>query len=523
MTRPPEFAVIRMNLKRVAANMAFAALATAVCVQTSLPQKGRSRGADLATIQRRLDRSDLAGLDAELMALAVANPADPKTLELLARLRFKQGRLAESRALYRRVLELDPGSVSARINSARIEFVSGQGGEAVRLLAGADRGASLTPQLRLELAAAYLLVGEPNTALSVAEALPQNVKNSVGLPLFAEIYLRLGRRDAVGALVPLMKKAAQQSASLAVKCAEILRAAGMIKEAIGVLGGLPPSARNNAEVLLTMGRLEMAAENPVRAAEYLKHAARLDPRSAEVLSLQAYIASSAGDNDEALKLITRARDAAPRSPRVLADFVALTLRIGKPVLAYDAARTLTALVPGDWEYQYLSGVAALQSGNLGPAQETLERYFQLHPKDFRGCLALGMVFAAQGGQTERAQAQLARCTEIDPSNTEARYRLALSFKSQGENKRAITLLEEVIERAPDHAVALRDLGALHLESGDDAKARGYLERAAALLPKDGDTHFQLARLYNRIGETALAKQHQEIFQKLRDSRGKSVQ
>jgi len=375
----------------------------------------------------------------------------------------------------------------------------------------------------LELAAAYLLVGDPNTALSVAEALPQNVKNSDGLPLFAELYLRLGRLDAVGALVPLMKKAASQNAPLAVKCAEILRGAGMIKEAIGILVGLPPTVRNNAQVLLTLGRLEMVAENPVRAAEYLKHAARLDPRSAEVLSLQAYIANAAGNNDEAFKLITRARDAAPRSPRVLADFVALTLRIGKPVLAYDAAKALTALVPEDWEYQYLSGVAALQSGHLGPAQETLERYVQLHPRDFRGCLALGMVFAAQGGQTERAQTQLARCTEIDPSNTEARYRLALSFKSQGENKRAVVLLEEVIERSPDHAVALRDLGALYLESGEDTKARSCLERAVALLPKDGDTHFQLARLYNRIGEAALAKQHQEIFQKLRGPWGRSAQ
>jgi len=512
-----------MNLKRVAAYMAFAALATTVCVQTSLPQKGRAGGADLAAIQRRLDRSELAGLDAELMALAVASPADPKTLELLARLRFKQGRLAESRALYRRVLEFDPRSVSAKINSARIEFVSGQAGEAARLLEGADRGASLTPPLRLELAAAYLLVGDPTTALSVAEALPQNVKNSVGLPLFAEIYLRLGRLDAVGALVPPMKKVALRNAPLAVKCAEILRGAGMIKEAIGILADLPPNVRNNAQVLLTLGRLEMAAENPVRATEYLKHAARLDPRSAEVLSLQAYIASSAGDKDEALKLITRARDAAPSSPRVLADFVALTLRIGKPVLAYEAARALTALVPEDWEYQYLLGVAALQSGNLVPAQETLTRYVELHPDDFRGCLALGMVFAAQSGQTERAQTQLARCTEIDPSNTEARYRLALSFKSQGENKRAIALLEEVLERAPDHAVALRDLGALYLDSGDDAKARSRLERAVALLPNDGDTHFQLTRLYNRIGETALAKQHQEIFQKLRGPGGRSAQ
>ena len=512
-----------MNLRRVAASMAFAALATTFCVQTSLAQKRRAERPDLAAIQRRLDRSDLAGLDGELMALAVANPTDPNTLELLARLRLRQGRLAESRALYRRVMELDPASVAAKINSARIEFISGQVGEAVRLLGLADRGPSLPPLLRLELAAAYLLVGDPNTALGIAEALPQNVKNSVAVPLFGEIYLRLGRRDAIAELIPLMKKAALRNIPLAVKCAEILRGAGMIKEAIGILSRLPPSTRNNVQILLALGRLEMIAENPLKAAEYLKHAARLDPNSAEVLSLQAYIASTAGDQDEALKLITKARAAAPGSSRVLADFVALTLRIGKPVLAYDAAKSLTALVPDDWESKYLLGVAALQSGNLDPAQEALERYAQVHPDDFKGCLALGMVFAAQRGQTSRAQATLARCNEIDPSNTEARYRLALSFKSQGENKRAIGLLEEVIERAPDHAVALRDLGALHLESGDDAQARARLERAVVLLPKDGDTHFQLARLYNRIGETALAKQHQEMFQKLRGPWGKSAQ
>ena len=512
-----------MNVKRFAVGMAFASLATAFCVQTSLSQKGRAERTNLGDIQRRLDRSDIAGLDGELMALAVANPTDPKTLELLARLRFKQGRLAESRALYRRVLELDPKSVSARINSARIEYVSGQTGEAVRLLNGAERRPNLNPLLRLELTAAYLLIGDPRTALSVADALPPSVKNTAGLPLLGEIHLRLGRRDAVAALAPMMKKAAATNSALAVRCAEVLRGAGLIKEAIGLLSSLPPKVRNNAQVLLTLGRLETIANNPARAVAYLKHAARLDPKSAEVLSLQAYIESSAGDKEEALKMMTRARDAAPNSPRILADYVALTLRIGKPTLAYDAAKALVALVPGDWEYQYLLGVAALQSGHLDPARETLERYVQLHPNEFRGCLALGMVFAAQRGETERAQAQLARCNEIDPSNTEARYQLALSYKSQGENKRAIALLEEVIERSPDHAIAMRDVGALYLESDDDAKARSYLERAVALLPRDGDTHFQLVRLYNRIGETALAKQHQEIFQKLRGPWGKSAQ
>lgn len=511
-----------MNLKGAAVRLAFAWLMVALLVQASPSQKAAHR--DLADLERRIESSDLDGLDREVMALAVGNPREPKVLELLARLRFKQGRLTESRALYRRVLEMDPSLVSAKINAARIEFVSGQAEEAVRLLNGADRGASLKPTLRLELAAAYLLVGDPRSALTVAEDLPHAVKNSTGLPILGEIYLRLGRRDAVGGLVPMMKKASARNASLALRCAEVLRAAGMVKDAIGTLTALPAPARNSIPVLLTLVRLELiVAADRAGAVEHLRQAARLDPNSPEVLSMQAYIKSLEGDKDEALNMMTRARAAAPASPRVLADYVALTLRIGKPMLAYDAAKALIGLVPGDWEYQYLLGVAALQSGNLDPARETLERYVGIHPDDFRGCLALGMVLAAQSGETRRAQEQLARCNEIDPSNTEARYRLALLFKSQGENKRAIALLEEVMERAPDHAVAMRDLGALYLESGDDAKARTHLERAVVLLPKDGDAHFQLARLYNRIGETALAKHHQEVFQKLRGSWGKSAQ
>lgn len=512
-----------MNLKGVAVRLAFASLVVALSVQVSPSQKGRAERQNVRELERRMETSDIDGLDRDVMALAVANPANPKVLELLARVRFKQGRLAESRALYRRVLEMNPESVSAKINTARIEFVSGQTDEAVRLLNEADRGALLNPPLRLELAAAYLLIGDPRSALTVAEGLPQAVKNTAGLPLLAEIYLRLGRRDAVAGFVPMMKKAASRNASLAVRCAEVLKGAGMVKEAIGILTALPAPARNNIRVLLTLGRLEIIAADTARAAEHLRQAARLDPRSPEVLSMQAYIESTEGDKDAALKMMTRAREAAPNSPRVLADYVALTLRIGKPTLAYDAAKALVAMAPDDWEYQYLLGVAALQSGHLDPAQGTLERYVQLHPEDFRGCLALGMVLAAQSGQTQRAQAQLATCNEIDPSNTEARYRLALFLKSQGENTRAIALLEEVMERAPNHAVAMRDLGALYLESGDDAKARSHLERAVALLPKDGDAHFQLVRLYNRIGETALAKHHQEIFQKLRGSWGKSAQ
>lgn len=513
-----------MNPKQVSFKIGLAVgFVIATICQASFPQRPGPDSKIIAEFERRIERSDLVDLDRPLVEFAIANPNNVQALELLARLRLRQGRLTESRALYQRVLRLDPGSAAAKINSARIAFALGRQEEARQFLTGITRDASLSTAHRMELAAAYLLINDPQSALEIANTLPAVIRDTTALPLLAEIYLRLNRRDAFSNLVPLMKKAGPKDPALAVECANVLRNAGLYRDGIGLLLSLPLRAQNNARVLLTLGRLEVMAQDFVRAREHLKRAARVEPNSAEVLSAQAYVASTTGSLDEALRLMTRAREIAPRSTVVLSDFVALTLRVGKPALAFEAAKTLAELEPDNSEFQYLLGVASLQSGNFGPAQETLELYIRKHPSDFRGCLALGMVLTAQRDMVARARSQLGRCIEIDPSNAEARYQLGLLHRSQGENKQAIAVLEEAVNLAPNYVQAVRDLGALYLESGEDKTARGLLERAASLNPKDGETHFQLVRLYNSIGERELAKQHQEIFQKLRGLWGKQAQ
>ena len=142
---------------------------------------------------------------------------------------------------------------------------------------------------------------------------------------------------------------------------------------------------------------------------------------------------------------------------------------------------------------------------------------ELSPKHSRGCLALGLTFAAQIDKLEDARKQLNHCLEIDPANFEARYQLAISYKTHGETAKAIEYLEGTIKYVPDYALALRDLGALYLQTGAEAKARVVLEKAVSLDPNDADTHFQLSRLYNLIGESALAKRHMETFQKIKNS------
>ena len=500
-----------------------ACFALALLPGLCFPQKsGTSPDQRLLTdLERRIERSDLSGVDQSLMNILIAKPDNIRALELLARLRSSQGRLSESRALYQRVLRLDPKATMAKVRAARIAYLLGNKDEGVQLLSAVD-ASGLDPTQRMQLSATYLLIGELQAALRIAESLPDGVRNTEGVPLLGEIYLRLNRLNEVKALVPLMRAGVAKGPLFAISCAEVLRGAGLYQEGISLLLSLPAASRNRVSVLLLLSRLEILSNNFAAARQHLASAARLHPKSADVLSLQAFVEHSSGSSEKALILITRARQTAPESPTVLADFVALTLRIGKPDLAYDSARTLYMQQPGNPEAQYLLGVAALQNGNLSAAREMLEPYVQSHLSDFRGCLALGTLYRLQR-DTAKARSELARCNELDPANAEARTQLGLSYKSEGENPQAIDMFEQAVARAPNHPLAFRELGALYLESGDDVKARTMLERAAQIAPRDAETHFQLARLYNRVGETVLAKQHQEIFQKLRDERGKPAQ
>lgn len=490
--------------------------------QRVLPQQKPSEKRILADFEKSIQLGTGDEIDRRLLDFAIANPNNSKALELLARLRLREGRLTESKALYQRVMTLDPASVSAKINSGRIAYALGQREEARQVLAGIKED-SLAPTLQLELAAAMFLIGETQRAQRIAEGLPVNTRNTNGLPLIAAIYLESGRRDELIGLIPLMKKASLTNPALAMQCADVLYNAGLYKQGITLLQSLSAGSQNNARVLVLLGRLEVLDKDFIHARAHLKRAAILEPNAADVLSAQALLESETGNTSEALKLLTKAREMAPNSSTVLTDLVILAMRSGKPQTAVDAAKTLMVLEPENPEFEYLFGAASLQGGDIDSAQETLKRFVQLRPSDSRGCLALGMTYAAQRDKIENARKQLSHCVEIDSSNFEAQYQLGLSYKSQGDNKKAIQMLEDVVKKAPNYSSALRDLGALYLENGEDAKARELLERAVSLSPQDADTHFQLIRLYNRIGETALAKQHIEIFQKLRGPWGKSAQ
>jgi len=494
----------------------FCAVAPAVFAQVKVRQRDQ-----LSVFETNIEVGRLNETEKPLLQFALGNPQNARALELVGRLRFRQGRLDEALALYKRVLVVDPKFIAAKVGYAIVLFSAGQAEIAKQVLNEIDERELSGPTALLDFAKALTFAGEYQRSLAITERLAVSVQAGDALPIRAVCHIQLGNIAAFEALIPQAKKLVTANPAVAVKFVEILINTGRRREAVDMLRSLATASPKNARVLVLLAKAEIADNNISQARIHLGRAAALDPRLAEIWSTQAVLEAAEGSPQSALRSLNQALILAPDSKEILSQTVIAAMRANQPRMAVDAADKLIKSEPDNADYLYLHGAASLQNGSLANAKTSLERFTAARPNDSRGCIALGLTMVAQRAN-DAARAQFGRCLEIDASNFEAKYQLGMLSKAQGDTTAAIQLLEEVTTAAPNHPLVLRDLGTLYLQARMEAKARNALERSVALDPTDAGTHFQLSRLYNMIGEPALARKHLEQFQKLKGPGGIST-
>lgn len=470
----------------------------------------------LASFEKSIEQGKFADIEKSLLDFVIAHQKDAKGFALLAKLRLNQNRLSEAKSLYQKALTLDPNLLSSKLNLALVEFQTGETEQTRQILNGVSETEIADVSSRLELARVFSLVGDCKNALDVAEKLPEKIKNADALPLRAVCFLESNDKKSFDSLIAPAKTLAKQNPLIAVKFAEILSRAAMHKEAAELLRSITLAVPSNAGAWLLLAKSEIYLKAYADARIHLARAEKLQPENSELLFVKSLLESELGNKAESLDLLEKSLSENPNDTTVLAGFVVAALRAGQSGKAARAAEKLLNLQPDNPDFLYLYGAASLQNNNLQAAENNLRKFIELRPKDSRGCLALGLTLAGQPDKLLEARSQLQNCLAINQNDFEAKYQLGLSYKSQGETAKAIEYLESAVKDAPEYASALRDLGAVYLQNGAEAKARVVLEKAAALAPNDADTHFQLSRLYNLIGETELAKKHLEMFQKLRN-------
>lgn len=479
-------------------------------------QKNLAGKNSLAKFEKSIEQGDYSAIERDLLNYAIANPDDAKGFELLGRLRFAQNRFNEAKSLFQKALSLDSGLAFAKINLAIINFQSGSTGQAISDLDEiTDRDVS-SDALRLKLAHAFALVGDCQKALSNVEKLDVKIKNSFALPVRAACHLASGEKQKAKSLIPIAKNLSKQNPAISIKFAETLSGGAMHKESADVLRSIVAVAPQNAVALILLAKSEIYTKDLANARIHLNQASKINPNSPDLLFVRGLLESEQGNAAQSLILLEKSLAANPDSTSVLSQLVITAMRAGHAGKAVKAAEKLLELKPDEPDFLYLHGAASLQNNNLQAAENSLNRFVEFRPQDARGCLALGLTYAAQSDKLENARKQLNHCIETNPRNFEAKYQLGLSYKTQGETPKAVEYLEATIKDAPNYAAALRDLGAVYLQTGAETKARAVLEKSVAINPNDADTHFQLSRLYNLTGETGLAKRHLETFQRLKN-------
>lgn len=470
---------------------------------------------NLVRFEKSIEEGNLA-IEKDLFQYVIANPKDANGFLLLSKLRLKQNRLNEAKSLAQKALSIDENLLSAKLNLASIHYKLGEIEQSRNILNSISDTEIKSDSVRLSLAKNSVQIGDCPKTLILVEKLPLKIKNTEALALRAECYLKTNDQKNFAALLPIAKITAKQNQTIAVEFAEVLSNAGKHKETVELLRLVAVAPSKNFTALILLAKSEIYLKDLANAKIHLAQAEKIAPNSTELFFVKSLLEGEQGENQKALDLLEKSLADNPNNVQILVQYVVSAMRANYPSKAVRAAEKLLQIQPDNLDFLYLYGAASLQNKNLAAAENSLSKFMESRPNDSRGCVALGLVFAAQPEKLDIARQQMQKCLAMNPNNSEAAYQLGLSYKANGEIAKAVEYLEIAAKLTPDNASVLRDLGTVYLQNSLETKARPILEKSVAINANDSETHFQLSRLYNLLGERELARKHLEIFQKLRN-------
>jgi len=264
-----------------------------------------------------------------------------------------------------------------------------------------------------------------------------------------------------------------------------LKEAGQLAQSRGHIQRLL-SQGENASYHRLAGELDEKLADPLAAVNELEQAVRLDPSEqsyfewgSELLLHRAVW--------QAQEVFQKGAEAYPKS-----------------------ARMLTAL-----------GTALFASARYDEAATRLCRASDLNPSDPEPYMFMGKVEIAAPDRLPCVEQKLARFVEEQPDNSLANYFYAMALwkrQQQSVDPRTLQQVETLLMKAvtinAKYADGYLQLGVLRFSQRRYDDAIGFYARAVEANPQLGEAHYRLGVAYDRIGETAKAKQefaqHDEI-------------
>lgn len=118
--------------------------------------------------------------------------------------------------------------------------------------------------------------------------------------------------------------------------------------------------------------------------------------------------------------------------------------------------------------------------------------------------------AKASAASEKARKYYELVLKENPSNTDAKAQLAMTYVTTPNPMQGIAMLREIVEQYPNHAKAIENLGLLSVQSGQYDKAIVRFEKLVELKPDDVSAHLYLGVSYKETGAKAKARKELEF-------------
>lgn len=323
---------------------------------------------------------------------------------------------------------------------------------------------------RAKLAAAYEKLGDGSNALSEYVRAADLLPDDVDLQLTTGRYLMAARNvDAALARADAVLKLQPDNID-----AHVLRG--------NALGGLNELDKAVAE---------------------MEEALRLDPARGATYTQLALVESARGRQAAAEAAFKRAIELAPdwvNGRLALANFYWAVGRLPEAAQAFEAA---LRLAPQNESANHAMAVFSLATGQVIEAEKYLKQL-----ADVTRTPAAQFSLAEYYIATRRAADAIAILSPLagdERTATEAKYRLARAYATDGSSNKAFSLVEEILKAEPRNAEVLLLKGQLLFESDRRDEAMESVRAAVAADPVSAASQFTLGKMYGARGDVVGAE------------------
>ncbi len=456
----------------------------------------------------------MAQAEQKLHTLLRAEPRNANAINLLGILRGEQNRVAEAEKLFQQALEINPKLAGAAVNLGYLYSRMQRPEDALAAFSQAEKIAPNDHEIEYNIASLRADTGEFAQALAILQSMPPMYRPPAYPLVLARCYMALGRIDDLRKSLPEFRPLLSKNPGLTSEFVQLLLAAGMTDDAIALLEGIGGPAAGSFPIVFNLGEAYRTKGDGNRAAEYYRMALNVEPASVETLKRLSAIAQREGKWEEMFQYLTRAKNLAPNSASILHGFALSAFRTGHVADAQYAIHQALNVEPDNPEYLYLYGITQLSFADIPAAVETFRKYVRLKLEDPLGHLGLATALY-ESAQYEESLGALTRSRELDPNLIEPLYYMGMIAQNQGENRKALEYLDQVLAKDPDHAAAHAGRGSVYFKEGEFQRAKEELELAVSLRPDHATTHYQLSQVLVRLNQPERAQQELKLYTELK--------